>query len=205
VGQHYLNFLATYRLRNDRDWLTRAEALELRQLLDAYWENMDSFPEQLNIAISLSEGAVHQPTLGRALVVLFMGLEALLNTGKHQVTKQIIKRMVMLSADVDVAGVSGNFAKTMYEHRSSPAHGQELPAMASMATKQGNRRSRLRTTDLDPEYMAKVARVQDLLRAATRRAIIEPSFATTFRDVASIRRRWPVTTMVGEPPVETEL
>jgi hypothetical protein len=204
VGQHYLAFLATYRLREDRDWLTVAEASELRTLLDAYWANMNVLPVQVNRAISLSEGAVHQSILERALVMLFMGLEALLNTGKHQVTKQITKRMVMLADDVGVDGVTGSFARRMYEDRSSPAHGQELRIVASTATKQGTRRSRT-TTDVDPAYMAKVARVQDLVRAATRNAIEDPGFAATFADVESIRRRWPVTTLVGEPPIEVEL
>ena len=54
-----------------------------------------------------------------------------------------------------------------------------------------------RTSDLDPDYLAKVARVQDLLRAATRKAIEDPAFAATFADVASIRAKWPVTSRVG--------
>ncbi|HXL42602.1 MAG TPA: hypothetical protein VN960_00930 [Gaiellaceae bacterium] len=65
-GQHYFSFLPTFRLRDDRDWLTAAEARELRSLLDAYWANMDTLPRQLARAISLSEGAVHQSTLARA-------------------------------------------------------------------------------------------------------------------------------------------
>jgi hypothetical protein len=106
--------------------LTVAEAQELRALIDAYWTNMNALPQQLSRAISLSEGVVHQATLERALVMLFMGLEALLNTGKHQVTKQITKRMPRLATDVGVDGVSARFARQMYEDRSSPAHGQEL-------------------------------------------------------------------------------
>src|SRR5512133_265267 len=77
-GQHYFAFLPTYRVRGDRDWLTLAEAHELRTLLAAYWANMNALPGQLSRAISLSEGVVHQSTLERALVMMFMGLEALL-------------------------------------------------------------------------------------------------------------------------------
>jgi hypothetical protein len=104
-GQHYFSFLPTFRLRDDRDWLTAAEAQELRSLLDAYWANMNTLPRQLARAISLSEGGVHQSTLERALVTLFMGLEALLNTGKHQVTKQITKRMPQLADDVGLSSL----------------------------------------------------------------------------------------------------
>jgi hypothetical protein len=191
-GQHYFAFLPTFRLRDDRDWLTVAEAQELRTLLDAYWTTIDALPRQLTRAISLSEGAVHQSTMERTLVILFMGLEALLNTGKHQVTKQITKRMPLLAADVGIAGVSGRFARSMYTDRSSPAHGQELALPPASGTGQA-----LRTSEIDRGYLAKVARVQDLLRAATRKGIEEPTFATTFADAASIRARWPVTTRAG--------
>jgi hypothetical protein len=200
-GQHYFAYLAAYRLRDDRDWLTIAEAEELQALLGAYFTNMNSLPPQVNRAISLSEGVVHQAILERALVMLFMGIEALLNTGKHQVTKQITKRMVMLADEVGIEGVSRNFATLMYGDRSSPAHGQELRLQATTSAKQRPRR----TTDLEPEYLARVSRLQDLLRAATRKSIEEPSFAAVFADVTSIRARFPVTTLVGEPPAEVEL
>lgn len=191
-GQHYLTFLPTFRVRDDRDWLTAAEAANLRTLIDAYWNNMDSLPRQLSRAISLSEGAVHQPVLERALVMLFMGLEALLNTGKHQVTKQMTTRMPLLASELGVAGVSKNFARKMYAYRSSPAHGQELELQPASATDQA-----LRTSEIDPAYLTKVARVQDLLRAATRRGIEDPPFAAAFTDAESIRARWPATTRVG--------
>jgi hypothetical protein len=70
-GQHYFGFLPTFRLRDDRDWLTVAEADELRALLDAYWANVNDLPRQLARAISLSEGAVHQSVLERQVVMLF--------------------------------------------------------------------------------------------------------------------------------------
>jgi hypothetical protein len=161
---------------------------------------MDTLPRQLTRAISLSEGAVHQSTLERALVMLFMGLEALLNAGKHQVTKQITTRMPLLANDVGVTGVSRTFARTMYGDRSSPAHGQELVLPPASRTSQATR-----TSDIDPAYLAKVARVQDLLRAATRKGIEDPAFAATFADVASIRARWPVTSRVGRLRRRVEL
>jgi hypothetical protein len=50
-----------------------------------------------------------------------------------------------------------------------------------------------------------VARIQDLLCAATRRGIENPAFAVHFADVASIRRQWPVTTHVGQLRRNVEL
>ena len=191
-GQHYFAFLPTYRAREDRDWLTVTEAAELKSLLDSYWLHMDALPRQLARAISLSEGAVHQATLERTLVMLFMGLEALLNTGKHQVTKQIMTRLPLLAGDVGVTGVTKTFARKMYAARSAPAHGQELILPAATGTGQATESS-----DIDPAYLTKVARVQDLLRAATRKGIEDPTFASTFANTGAIRARWPVMTRVG--------
>jgi hypothetical protein len=202
-GQHYFAFLLTNRLRDDRDWLTAVEAAELARLLEAYWANMDALPTQVNLAISLSEGVVHQTTRERALVMLFMGLEALLNTSKHQVTKQISKRLVMLAQEVRVEGISRRFAEQMYDDRSSPAHGQELRLPTATSAKQ--RPPERVAVNADREYFAKLARIQDALRTATRKAIEDPAFAAAFVDAAAIRVRFPVTSLVGEPPEEVEL
>lgn len=191
-GQHHHRFLPIYRFRNDRDWLTTPEAEELRALLEAYWQHVSTLPPQVNIAISLSEGAIHVPTLSRALVTLFMGLEALLNSGKHQVTKQMTKRLPLLAAELGIGGVSGRFARRMYGDRSSPAHGQELVLPEASSTDQAGQ-----AAAIDHGYLAKLVLLQNVLRAATRRAIEDPAFAASFADAASIRARWPVYTRVG--------
>jgi hypothetical protein len=58
---------------------------------------------------------------------------------------------------------------------------------------------------VEVDYLARVARIQDLLCAATRRGIENPAFAVHFADVASIRRQWPVTTHVGQLRRNVEL
>jgi hypothetical protein len=52
-------------LREDRDWLTAGEAGELCDLLDAYWNNLDQLPSQLNIAISLTGHGAFMEQSGR--------------------------------------------------------------------------------------------------------------------------------------------
>jgi hypothetical protein len=88
--------------------------------------------------------------------------------------------MPLLAADVGIAGVSGRFARSMYGDRSSPADGQEHVLPPASGTGQA-----LRTSEIDPNYLAEIARVQDLLRAAARKGVEEPLFATTFADAAS--------------------
>jgi hypothetical protein len=150
AGAALLGLSPDLSLREDRDWLTVGEAAELRALLDAYWANFERLPPQVKREISLSEAVVHQPTLERALVIMFMGLEALLNTGKHQVTKQISERMVMLANEIGFARVSRGFGEEMYGDRSSLAHGQELELPPAVSAEQ-EQESRWRTTDLPEE------------------------------------------------------
>jgi hypothetical protein len=82
---------------------------------------------------------------------------------------------------------SSRFARRMYDDRPSPAHTQEHRGPSATSAKQRPRPPQ--TADLEAKYLAKVARVQDLLRAATRNR--GPAVATVFSDVASIRARFP--------------
>lgn len=68
-------FVASYRLRNDRDWLTGAEAGELRRLLDAWWAVEGAMPERVVRALNLAEDVVHEvatPTPQTTTVSLFI-------------------------------------------------------------------------------------------------------------------------------------
>ena len=116
-----------------------------------------------------------------------MGIEALLNTNKDKVVKQITTRMPLVAAEVGIAGVSGTYARRMYSDRSHPAHGQELNLPPATASGQEDDPP----AAIDP-YFGKVARLQDLLRAIVRRAIDDLEFADVFRSNAAIRARWPV-------------
>jgi hypothetical protein len=78
----------------------------------------------------------------------------------------------------------------MYADRSSPAHGHELALPPTSCTGQA-----IRTSDIDPDYLAKVARVQDLVRAATSKL----NFAANFTDTGTIRARWLVTSAEHRP------
>jgi hypothetical protein len=185
-GIHLLDLLPAYRLRDSRDWLTDADAVALGQLVDAHWQKMTTRPKQVARALSLSEGAFHTTVYERALVLLMMGLEALLNTSEVGVSKQMKKRLRALAADVGVAGVTGRWAQRMYAARSKPAHGQglRLPPVAPEQAAAGDA--------IPPEALADGARLQDLLRAAVRRAIEDDAFAAIFKTPQTIAAKWPV-------------
>ena len=71
-------FVATYRLRRDRDWLTSEEADELRQLLADYLAVKDVLSWKVSHALNLSEDAVPMQFLQRALPLLATALEDLI-------------------------------------------------------------------------------------------------------------------------------
>ncbi len=85
---HRLDLLPSYRLRYDRDWLTAGDAAALGQLVDAYWQKADGLPRQVKRALNLSEGVTHTNVYERALVLMMMALEALLNTNPGSVSKR---------------------------------------------------------------------------------------------------------------------
>ena len=186
-GQHYQDFLPSYRLRNDRDWLNAADATELRALLDAYWANMGHLPDRVHRAISLSEGVVHTRIIERALNFAMIGLESLLNTNRQQVTRQMVARIPLLAREVGVPGVTTQLADEMYDHRSRAAHGAQVPLPPATPTPQAAGGGHI-----DAAYLAKVALMQDVLRVATRKAVAEPQFAAVLASDAAIRARWPV-------------
>jgi hypothetical protein len=168
-------FLPVYRLRNDRDWLTEDEAHALRDLLDAYLTRRGDLPDRVHRAISLSEGVVHNRVIEGALNLVVIGLESLLNTNRVQVRRQMMTRIPLLAAEVGVDGVDEAFADQMYDHRSRAAHGAQVP-LPPAAPEQA-----FGGGQIDAAYLAKVALLQDVLRATTRKAIEDPAFAGGLR------------------------
>jgi hypothetical protein len=184
---HYLDLLPSYRMRVSRDWITADEAAALGRLVDRYWEKMDTLPGQVARALNLSEGVVHTNVYERALVLMMMALEALLNTRPTSVSKQMKHRMRLLAAELGIDGVSGGWAERMYSARSKPAHGQELRLPTASPDEQADG-----AVEIPVEALADGARLQDLLRAALHRAIEDDAFTEIFRSPESIRARWPV-------------
>jgi hypothetical protein len=121
---------------------------------------------------------LHNRVIERALNLVVIGLESLLNTNRVQLTRQIVTRIPLLAAEVGVNDVDEAFADEMYDHRSRAAHGEQVP-LPSAAPEQA-----FGGGQIDAEYLARVALLQDVRRAATRKAIEDPAFAAVFADDA---------------------
>ncbi|MGZ4303353.1 MAG: hypothetical protein ACXVSL_00590 [Solirubrobacteraceae bacterium] len=122
------------------------------------------------------------------LPILVSGLEALVKTERHRATRQFKVRVAALAEALGLDGVTEEFCEEIYEARSDWVHGNrvELFAGGSHAGEGGPVNNEQR------DAMGSVARLQDVLRTAARRAIEDPAFREIFRDDEVIGARWPI-------------
>jgi hypothetical protein len=184
----------TYRAGTGRAWLSAQDAAELRAVLDAYWSSPGIVARRLGRAVDRCEGSVHQQFAEEAVRDVVTGLEALLKTGRHQATRQFVQRVPSLARDVGISGVTQRFCEQMYRWRSQGSHGARVTMFsgAARATAGAQPAAARRTLD-------KVVLIQLILRAAIKRALLEPGFRRTFERPSRIRARWPASTVQGVP------
>lgn len=189
-------FVATYRLRRDRDWLTANEAAELHQLLADHSPVKDGLPWKVIHALNLSEDAVHLRILQRALLLISTALEGLIQSDREKVSKQFRERLPQLAAEIGVAGIDERFARELYTARSEAAHGSPASMFhvdpEPAAEEEGPEQPHGEPPEAEAEVAAPLALAQDLLRAATRRAIQDPAFRQIFKSPETVAARWPV-------------
>jgi hypothetical protein len=115
--------------------------------------------------------------------VIVSGLEALLKVGRRDLTAQFVTRAPALAADLGITGVDAALRAEMYDGRSDWSHGSNVALFESSGCDP--------TIEAD-EIRAKIARLQDVLRAGIRRAIEVPEFGASFDSDEEIVTRWPV-------------
>ena len=104
-------------------------------------------------------------------------------------------------------GVDEEFAAKLYEARSEAAHGAQVsmfqPKPASEQPAEAEEREpngepeppaeeEPESPEADEDMAAPVALAQDLLRAATRKAIQDPDFRRIFESDETVGAKWPV-------------
>jgi hypothetical protein len=195
-----LHYGVTYRLRRDRDWLTASEAGELRQLFADNWAVKDALPWKVIQALNLGEDAVHVHLgiLQRALLLISTALDGLIQSDRRNVSKQFRERLPHLAAEVGVEGVGEEFARELYEARSEAAHGAQVsmfqpkPEPGADEDIPEQPHGEAEPPEAGEDMAAPVALAQDLLRAATRKAIQDPAFRRIFESEETVAAKWPV-------------
>jgi hypothetical protein len=90
-----------YRLQpRGRDWLTDDEVGELNHLIEVKQARTDKLPQRLSAATYFGEYALRVENIEPFIVMLFMAVEALINTDPHRATAQVTKRLPMLAESV---------------------------------------------------------------------------------------------------------
>lgn len=200
IPVHAPGFVATYRLQRDRDWLTAAEAEELRQLLADYLPVKDTLPWKVSHALNLSEDAVRMQLFQRALLLLATALEGLIQSDANKVAKQFRERLPQLAEEAGVEGVDEQFARDLYAARSEAAHGAQVsmfhveptPEQAVADAGPDQPHGEPEPPEAAMDVAAPLALAQDLVRTATRKAIQDPTFRQVFESPETVAAKWPV-------------
>jgi len=176
-----------FTVRHERDWLSYEEAEELARLLDAYWAAKDDLPQRVTRAMWRAEYASSIRWGDVSLPTNVSGLEALLKTERGYATKQFRERATALAHELGITGVSEEWAEQIYDARSDWAHGSSVRLFAMDPALAGGP-----TNPTESQAFRDLAKVQDLLRAAIRRAVEDEEFRARFASDDSVRSSWPV-------------
>jgi len=161
-------FLAT---PPERDWLTEADALRLRGLIQKLYSS--PLPERASRALWYHEYAVRTYYIEIRWVLVATGLEALIQAGHERSTRRFKCRVSQLASELGVTGLGISEATRAYQHRSTLAHGQQFGQLSSP----------------DRELYQSMEKT---LRLAILRAIEDDAFASVLKDSHKIKARWPI-------------
>jgi hypothetical protein len=174
-----------YRARKARFWFTDAEATELRTLLELYRAVKDVLPDRVKRALWQAELSAQSRYLTEAVTHIATGLEALLNAGEEEpIAAQFVKRSRQLADELEIEGTSNTYWSWIYGARSHVVHGAESKLLAPTGWAESD--------EEPPPDVVKIAKAQDVLRAAIRRAIEDDDYRGVFETEDAIRERWPL-------------
>lgn len=156
-----------------RDWLIEDEMNQLKALLAG--SPLSALPIRLSRALWYHEYASRSYYGEIRWITVCVALESMLHTFRYHSTKQFVERVSPMSAILGVP-LTAPEAETAYEMRSHLSHGDATGKLS----------------EADEEVYLKLERV---LRAALKEAIVNPTFAAIFTDDNTVRSQWPI--MVG--------
>lgn len=86
-------------------------------MLHCFWSGSANLPKRVGSAIWWCETGIHALAVDQILVLVFIAFEALFNTSKQNVTKQIATRVASVAGELGFADIDQRFVKTMYDKR----------------------------------------------------------------------------------------
>lgn len=164
-----------------RNWMTTAEVESLRVLHNSYSEavQQNRLPDRVERALWMHEYVARSGEAPLRWALVATGLECLLHTDERKPrrgpgsTRQFRKRCAMLSERLVMPSVTEAEAEDFYELRSAVTHGRKIDA-------------------LRPSDLALYVKMEDLLRGAIRRSILETDTRQLFESDEHVRRAFPI-------------
>lgn len=95
-----------------------------------------------------------------------------------------MKRSKQLADELGIDGTSHTYWTWIYNARSKVVHGAEVQLVAPEGWYE--------SSEEPPDDVKKIAKAQDVLRAAARRAIEDSDFRVVFESSDAITARWPL-------------
>jgi hypothetical protein len=172
IGISREGFLSSHRTR---DWLTRAEAVQLREIVPALGETL---PRRVHSALWYHEYAVRTYYLDYRWILVCTGLEALVHTDWKESKKQFSRRVTALASEIGIS-LSPSEASEAWELRSGLAHGASFLVAGTDSAQSAS-------------HIQLYDKLEDILRTAVLRGIRDQSFRSVLSDDDQIRRRWPI-------------
>ena len=161
-----------------RRWLTAANAETLRDLIAAHAAIRPELRRSKTgraITVFAQTPYLYDAHV-RGLTVACV-LEGLVNSGSERSTAQFHKRVPLLAAELRIPGVDRAWAEKAYAVRSALAHGGDVvsPLKGGLG--------------VELEFDGLVARMEDLVRAALRQAMLDAKWRAVLDDPQS---KWPI-------------
>ena len=163
---------------NWRNWLTKDDAVLTRSLMGAFYDSKGVRPPRVTRALWFHEYTARTYYLNLRWVLVVTGLEALINVDEKGSRQQFRTRTVGLASRCGISWTDED-AKVAYGLRSKLAHGQHVSSS-------------------NAEHHALYVRMETVLRAAVREALLNPAFGSIFADDNQIRAEWPLPSGSGE-------
>lgn len=165
------NSSAAFVFDTNSDYLTKIDAQNLRQLIEAF--ERKPLEDPLTRAMWYHEYAARSYEIDLRWTLIATGIEAIVHKDRNKSTKQFVERVQKLSIAVGVKNITENQAKNMYEFRSSLAHGQGLGKIT-------------------PEEEELYKKMEDILRLTIQKSILEKAFRDFLSNPDQVRKSWPV-------------
>lgn len=153
------------------DYLTKRNAEELKQLLEAFEKK--PLKDPIARAMWYHDYAFRTYEIDLRWTLVSTGIEVLIHTDRYNTTRQFVKRAQKLSMAVGAGDMTKSEAEEMYESRSSLSHGQGLRGLTS-------------------QKMDLYKKMEDILRVTIRKSIVDESFRAFLSDPGKIRQSWPI-------------